>query len=139
MNYTLIRGSPYQFDGYRVLLSKANWHLLSPSWPLHDLVPSSALHSGQGVLPTKFCGHRALLSKLISTWLQLTPTWPLTSAMHFALVKDSSHHIWWSYGISKQFDPCLIPDDPCMSFARSSALLFGQGFFIPNLEAMGHF
>ena len=53
------------------------------------------------VLLTKFSGHRVYLSKLTLTWPQLTPTWPLTPAMHYTLVRGSSHQIWQPYDISK--------------------------------------
>ena len=91
-----------------------------------------------GVLPTKFGDHRALLSKLTPTWPQLTPTWSLTPAMHYGLVRYSSHQIWWPQGIPKEFDPWLTPDDPCMTFDPSSALRSGQEFYSPNLVAIGH-
>ena len=55
---------------------KANWPLLDPSWPLHDLRPQQCSTFWSGVLSTKFGGHRALLSKLTPSWPQLTPTWP---------------------------------------------------------------
>ena len=73
----------------------ANWPLLDPTWPLHDLWPQQCIMLWSGVLPTKFGGHRALLSKLTPTWPQLTPAWPSTPAMHYALVRVSSHQIWW--------------------------------------------
>ena len=56
----------------------ANWPLLDPSWPLHDLWPQQCTKLWSGVLPTKFGGHGALLSKLTPAWPQLTPTWLLT-------------------------------------------------------------
>ena len=72
---------PTKFGGYRALLSKLTptW----PSWPLHELWPWQCIMLWSGVL-TKFGGHRPLLRKLTSTWPQLTPTWPLTPAMHYA-------------------------------------------------------
>ena len=74
---------------------EARWPLLDLSWPLHDLWPQQCITLWSGVLSTKFGGHRALLSKLTPTWRQLTFTWPLTPAMHYAFVRGSSHHIWW--------------------------------------------
>ena len=74
---------------------QTSWPLLDPSWPLHDLWPQQCSTLWSGVLPTKFGDHRALLSKLTPTWPQLTPTCPLTPAMHYSLVRDSSHQIWW--------------------------------------------
>ena len=41
-------------------------------------------------------------------------------------------------GISKQFDLQLTPIWPHMTFDHSIALHFGQGFALPNLEAIGH-
>ena len=73
----------------------ANWPLLDPSWLLHDLWPQQCITLWSGVLPTKFSGHKALLSKLTPTWPQLTPTWPLTPPMHYVLNRNSSHQIWW--------------------------------------------
>ena len=64
------------------------------SWPLHDLWPQQCITLWSEVLPTKFSDQRAL-SKLTPTWPQLTPTWPLTQTMHYALVRGSSHQIWW--------------------------------------------
>ena len=66
-----------------------------PGWPLHDLWPQKCITLWSGVLPTKFGGHRALLSKLTHSQPQLTPTWPSTPAMHYALFRGSSHQIWW--------------------------------------------
>ena len=42
-------------------------------------------------------------------------------------------------GIPKQFDLWLNLSDPCMTFDPSNALCFGQGLFLPNLMAIGHF
>ena len=43
----------------------------------------------------KFGGHTAFLSNLTSGWQWLPPAWPLTPAMYYALIRDSSHQIWW--------------------------------------------
>ena len=59
--------------------------------------------------------------------------------MHYALVRGSSLQIWWPQGIAKQIDPYLTPADPYMTFDPSNALRFGQGFFPPNLVAIGNF
>ena len=59
--------------------------------------------------------------------------------MHYTLVRGSSHQIWWPLGIAMQIDPYLTPADPYMTFDPSNALHFGQGFFPPNLVAIGHF
>ena len=82
----------------------AIWHCQA-NWPLHDIWPQQCITLRSGVLPTKYGGHRALLSKLTHTWPQLTHTWPSTQAMHFSLVSNSSHQIWWLKGISKQLTP----------------------------------
>ena len=77
----------------------AIWPLLDPGWPLHDFWPQQCITLWSGVLSTKFGGHRALLNKLTPTWPQLTPTWPLIPVMHYGLVRDSSHQIWWPMAI----------------------------------------
>ena len=82
---------------------------------------------------------QALLSKPTPTWPQLIPTWPLIPAMHYGLVRDSSHQIWWPYGISKQVDLWVTLADPYMTFDPSNALCSGQGFFPPNLVAIRYF
>ena len=61
-----------------------------------------------------------------------------TPAMHYALVRGSSHQIWWPWGIARQIDPYLTPTDLYMTFDPSNALRFGQEFFPPNLVAIGH-
>ena len=82
---------PTKFGGHRALLSK-----LTPTWPLHDLWPQQCITLWSGTLATKFGGHRAFLSNLTPGWPWMTPAWPLTPAMHYALVRCSSHQIWWS-------------------------------------------
>ena len=72
----------------------ANWPLFDPSWPLHDLWPQQCVTLWSDILTTKFGGHRAFLSNLTPGWPQVTPAWPLTPAMHYALVRGSSHQIW---------------------------------------------
>ena len=59
--------------------------------------------------------------------------------MHYTLVRGSSDKIWKPYGNSKQIDLWLTPADPCMTFDPCNALHSGQGFFQPNLVAIGHF
>ena len=81
---------PTKFGGHRAFLCN-----LTPGWPLHDLWPRQCIALWSGVLLTKFGGQRALLSKLTPTWPQLTPAWPSTPAMHYALIRGSSHQIWW--------------------------------------------
>ena len=53
------------------------------------------------------------------------------SNMHCTLV--------WSAVLptNEQFDVWLTPNDPCLTFDLSNALHFGQGFFLPNLLAIG--
>ena len=58
--------------------------------------------------------------------------------MHYTVVRESSHQIWWPKCIAKQIDPYLTPADPFMIFDPSNALHYGQGFFPPNLVAIGH-
>ena len=82
-----------KFGGHRALLSK-----LSPTWPqLASIWPSTPamIKLWSGILTIKFGGHRALLSKLTPIWPQLASLWPSTPAMHYALVRDSYHQIWW--------------------------------------------
>ena len=83
---------PTKFGGHRALLSKLT--LLDPIWPLHDLWPQQCITLWSEILPTKFGGHRAFLSNLTPGWPQMTPTWPLTPAMHYAVVRSSTHQIW---------------------------------------------
>ena len=89
MHYALVWGSFYQ-----IWWSYGIFKQFDPGWPLHDLWPQQCITLWLGVLPTKFGGHRALLGKLTPTWSRLTPTWPLTPAMHYALVLGSSYQIW---------------------------------------------
>ena len=49
-----------------------------------------------------------------------------------------TYQSWWSWAIPKQFDPWLTSADLCMTFNLSNALCFGQGYFLPNLAAIGH-
>ena len=86
----------------------------------------------------QICGHRAFLRNLTSGWPQLTPAWPSTPAMTYTLIRGSSYQIEWPYSISKQFDLWLTLADPCMTFDPNNALRSGQGFFPPNLVAIGH-
>ena len=75
--------------------------LVDRSWPLQDLWPINALHSGLGsFLPNLVAtGHFKefdlwlFLSNLTSSWPQVTSAWPLTPAMHYALDR-ASHQIW---------------------------------------------
>ena len=83
---------PTKFGGHRALLSKLT--LLDLNWPLHDLWPQQCITLGSGILPTKFGGHGAFLSNLTPGWPQMTPSWPLTPAMHYALVRGPTHQIW---------------------------------------------
>ena len=49
--------------------------------------------------------------------------------MYYALVRGSSHQIWWPEGIAKEFDPWLTSYDPFMTFDPSIALRSSQGYF----------
>ena len=50
----------------------ANWPLLDPSWPLHDLWPQQCIMLWSAVLPTKFGGHRHI-------------PWLLTRSIYFSI------------------------------------------------------
>ena len=82
-----------KFGGHRAFLKNltSGWPWLTPAWPLTQ----QWVTLWSKVLPTKFGGHRAFLSNFTSSWPWLTPAWPLTPAMHYALVRGSSHQIWW--------------------------------------------
>ena len=67
MSYNLISRSSYQIWWPCDILSN-----LTSGWPLHDLWPQQRIRLWSGILPTKFGGHRALLSKLAPTWPNLT-------------------------------------------------------------------
>ena len=58
--------------------------------------------------------------------------------MSYTLIRGSFYIIWCPYGISKPFDLWLTSADPCMTFDPSNALHSSQGFFPPNLVAVGH-
>ena len=79
----------------------ANWPLLDPGWPLHDLWPQQCITLWSGILTIKFGGHRALLSKLTPTWPQLTPhdIWPQQYIMLWSrvlLTKFGGHRVYLS-------------------------------------------
>ena len=75
----------------------SGWPLITPGSHIAFLIldPINALHSGLGSFLPIFGGHRAFLRNLTSGWPWLTRAWPLTPAMHDALVMGSSHQIWW--------------------------------------------
>ena len=55
------------------------------AWPL---IIAMQYWSGQGFsYQIKFGSHRAFLSNMTSGWPRLTPSWPLTSAIHYTLVR----------------------------------------------------
>ena len=74
---------------------QAYWPLLDPDWPLRDLWHQQCITLWSGILLTKFGGHRAFLNNLPPTWPHMTPAWTWNPAIHYALVSDSSHQIWW--------------------------------------------
>ena len=76
--------------------------------------------------------------QLPSCWPLITRAWPLTPAMCYTLVRGSCYQIWWPLGIYNQFDLSLTLADPYMTFDPSNAFYSGQGFFLPNLVAIGH-
>ena len=113
----------------------SEWPLITPAWPLNP-----AMHY---TLVWVFClpnlvatGHFKGIWPLVDPGL--TPAWPLTPAMSYTLIRGSFYQIWWPYGISKPFDLWLTPAGPCMTFDPSNALHSGQGFFPPNVVAIGH-
>ena len=77
------------------------------------------------VLLTKFGGHRVYLSKLAPTWPQVTPTWPLTPAMHYTLVRGSSHQIWQPWAFLRQIDPWMTFDPRWGPFENMPTNLVG--------------
>ena len=56
---------------------EVSWPLLDPRWPLHDLWSQQCITLWSGILPTKFGGHRTLLSNLTPGGPRMTPAWPL--------------------------------------------------------------
>ena len=131
---------PTKFGGHRALLS-----ILTPTWPSlprHDLWPQQCITLWTGILPTKFGGHRAFLSNLTPGWPWMTPAQPLTLAMHYPLVRGSSHQIWWPKGIASKLIPTwpqltpTWPLTPVMLYAlvRDSPTKFGgHRVFLSNL------
>ena len=87
---TLWSGVPSaKFGGHRAFLKNltSGWPRLTPAWSLTQQWVTLWAKD----LPTTFGGHTAFLSNLTSGWPWLTPAWPLTPAMHYALVRGSSH------------------------------------------------
>ena len=68
----------------------------------------------------------------------MTAPWPSIPSMGFKAVWGSSYQIWWPWGISKPLILGWPQFNPCMTFEPINALPFGQGFFLPNLVAVGH-
>ena len=128
---------PTKFGGLRAFLSNltSGWPCLTPAWPL---TPAMHYTSGQGFFLPNLVAIGHFLSNLTLVDSRLTPAWPLTPAMHYALV-------WRGSFLSNLVAIFLSnltsgwPDDPCMTFDPSNALHSGQGFFLPNLVAIGHF
>ena len=115
----------------------SNCLLVDPSWPLMTFDPSMHYTLVWG----SFCQiwWPQGISKEFDLWLTLAdPCMTSDPAISYTLIKGSSYQIWWPYGISKQFDLWLTPADPCMTFDPSNTLRSGQGFFPPNLVAIGH-
>ena len=81
--------------------------LIDPGWLLHDLWPQQSITLWSGILPTKFGGHRALLSKLTPTWPQLTPIPHSTPAMHYSMVRV----LPTKFGGHRVLPSKLTPDD----------------------------
>ena len=108
------------------------WLNLADSCMTFD--PSNAFHFGQGFfLPSLVA--IGLLSNLISGWpqhdfwqQQCITLWPGVLPIKFG-----SHRAFLRNLTS------VNPSDFCMIFDPSNALHFGQGFFLLNLVATGHF
>ena len=94
MHHTLAWGPFYHF-WWPQGISKEFDLWLTSGWLVHDLWPQQCITLWSWVISTKFGGHRALWSKLTPSWPQSTPSWSLTPAIHYTLVRDSSHQIWW--------------------------------------------
>ena len=102
MHYTLVRVLPTKCGGHRALLSKLT--PTRPSWPLHNLNPTNALHYGQEFFPPNLVavGHCCL------NWPLLDPRWPL----HDLWPSNACHCVqgffppnWWSLGKLTLLDP----------------------------------
>ena len=140
MRYTIVRGSCNQIWQPSGISQQFDlW--LTPADPCMTFDPSNELHFDQGY----FLPNLVAIWHFKSIWHLVdpgwrTPAWHLTPSMHYTLVRGSSHQICWQKGIAKQIDPYLTPADPYMAFDPSNALglRYGQGFFPPNLVAMGH-
>ena len=68
----------------------------------------------------------------------MTPSRPSTPSMCYTPVRGSSYQTWLLWGIPEQFDPWLTPADLWMTFDPAMHYGLGQGFFLPNLVAIGH-
>ena len=88
-----------------------------------------------------------MLSKLTPTWPQLTPSWLLSQAMLYALVKDSPHQIWWHRALLSKLTPTwpqltpTWPLTPAMLYALvrdSSHQFVGHRAFPSNLTPGWH-
>ena len=94
----------------------------------------NALHSGQ-VLSIKLIVTCLFLSKLTSSWLWLTPAWPLTPAMHCTLLWGSSdwissHRTFLCKLISDypQVTPAWSRDDPSSALHFILSTKFGSSY-----------
>ena len=116
----------------------ANWPLVDPRWPLHDLWPQHCISLCSGVLPTKFGDHGALLSKLTL----LDPSWPLHDLWPQQCITLWSEILPTKFGGHRAFLSNLTPGWPQMTptwpLTPEYALRCGQGFYSPNLVAIGH-
>ena len=84
---------------------------LTPSWPLHDLQLQKCIMLWSGVLPTKFGGHRALLSKLTV----LDPNWPLHDHRPQQCITLWSGILPTTFGGYRAFPRHLTPSWPQMT------------------------
>ena len=59
--------------------SWANWLQIDHIWPLHDFWPQQSITLWSEILPAKFGGHRAFLSKFIDPGWDMHDLWPQQS------------------------------------------------------------
>ena len=128
---------PTKFGGHRALLRKLT-PLLDPSWPFMTFDPVNVLRSGHGFFPPNLVA----IGHYYANWPLLDPSWPF-----YDLWPQQYIMLWLGifptkFGGHRTFLSNLTPGRPQMTPAwpliPSNALHFGQGFFPPNLVAIGH-
>ena len=98
---------------------------LTPIWPHMTFDPSISLHFNQGF----FLPNLVAIKHSWAIWSLIDLGWPcmiFNSSIAGVLPSKFSSHA----GIPEQFDPC-------MTFDPGNALHLSQGFFLPNLVAIG--